>query len=36
MARLARSGPPAHVEMREPHLTERPARPLSGAHAELP
>ena len=34
MVRLARAGPPAHVDMREPHLTERPARPLSGAHAE--
>ena len=34
MARLARAGPPAHVEMREPTLRERPARPLSGAEAE--
>ena len=35
MARLARAGPPDHVEMREPHLGERPARPLSGAHADV-
>ena len=34
MARLARAGPPEHVEMREPTLGERPARPLSGAEAE--
>ena len=33
MARLARAGPPEHVEMREPSLDERPARPLSGAQA---
>ena len=34
MARLARAGPPANVEMREPNLAERPARrpqQLSGA-----
>jgi cytochrome d ubiquinol oxidase subunit I len=36
MARLARAGPPAHVEMREPSLAERPARPLSGAQADTP
>jgi len=34
MARLARAGPPAHVDLREPNLDERPARPLSGAQAE--
>ncbi|HLX30290.1 MAG TPA: cytochrome ubiquinol oxidase subunit I [Casimicrobiaceae bacterium] len=34
MARLARAGPPEHVELREPKLGERPARPLSGAHAD--
>ena len=34
MARLVRAGPPAHVDMREPELEERPARPLSGARAE--
>lgn len=34
MTRLARAGPPEHVEMREPTLGERPARPLSGAEAE--
>ena len=34
MARLARAGVPAHVEMREPSLVERPARPLSGAQAD--
>jgi cytochrome d ubiquinol oxidase subunit I len=34
MARLARAGPPEHVEIREPALDERPARPLSGAHAD--
>jgi cytochrome d ubiquinol oxidase subunit I len=34
MVRLARAGPPAHVDMREPTLGERPARPLSGAKAE--
>jgi cytochrome d ubiquinol oxidase subunit I len=34
MARLARAGPPEHVETREPTLGERPARPLSGAEAE--
>lgn len=34
MARLARAGPPAQVEMREPTLHERPARPLSGARAD--
>ena len=33
MARLARAGPPEQVEMREPSLDERPARPLSGARA---
>ncbi|HEX6137749.1 MAG TPA: cytochrome ubiquinol oxidase subunit I [Casimicrobiaceae bacterium] len=31
MVRLARAGPPAHVDLREPKLGERPARPLSGA-----
>jgi cytochrome bd ubiquinol oxidase subunit I len=31
MARLARAGPPEHVDLREPNLGERPARPLSGA-----
>jgi cytochrome d ubiquinol oxidase subunit I len=34
MAKLARAGPPDHVEMREPRLRERPARPLSGAEAD--
>ena len=34
MTRLARAGPPEHVELREPKLGERPARPLSGAHAD--
>ena len=34
MAKLARAGPPDHVEMREPRLGERPARPLSGAEAD--
>jgi cytochrome d ubiquinol oxidase subunit I len=34
MVRLARAGPPDHVETREPKLDERPARPLSGAEAE--
>jgi cytochrome bd ubiquinol oxidase subunit I len=34
MVRLARAGPPAHVDLREPNLDERPARPLSGARAE--
>jgi len=34
MARLVRAGPPAHVDMREPNLEERPARQLSGARAE--
>jgi cytochrome d ubiquinol oxidase subunit I len=33
MARLARAGPPDKVELREPSLDERPARPLSGARA---
>ena len=33
MVRLARAGPPEHVDMREPKLDERPARPLSGAEA---
>ena len=33
MARLARAGPPAHVDFREPAHDERPARPLSGAEA---
>jgi hypothetical protein len=31
MARLARRGPPSEVEIRDAKLTERPARPLSGA-----
>ena len=31
MARLARRGPPSDVEIRDAKLTERPARPLSGA-----
>jgi cytochrome bd ubiquinol oxidase subunit I len=31
MVRLARAGPPEHVDLREPNLGERPARPLSGA-----
>jgi cytochrome bd ubiquinol oxidase subunit I len=31
MVRLARAGPPEHVDLREPNLDERPARPLSGA-----
>jgi cytochrome d ubiquinol oxidase subunit I len=35
MVRLARAGPPAHVDLREPHLDERPARPLSGARADV-
>src|SRR6185312_1739248 len=34
MTRLAQAGPPAHVDLREPSLDERPARPLSGAQAE--
>jgi cytochrome bd ubiquinol oxidase subunit I len=34
MARLARAGPPEHVDIREPTPDERPARPLSGAHAD--
>jgi cytochrome d ubiquinol oxidase subunit I len=34
MVRLARAGPPEHVELREPKLGERPARPLSGAEAD--
>ena len=34
MVRLARAGPPDHVDVREPNLDERPARPLSGAHAD--
>ena len=34
MVRLARAGPPEHVELREPTLGERPARPLSGAEAD--
>lgn len=31
MARIARAGPPDHVELRDALLTERPARPLSAA-----
>ena len=31
MVRLARAGPPEHVDLREPNFDERPARPLSGA-----
>ncbi|MGE5168946.1 MAG: cytochrome ubiquinol oxidase subunit I [Rudaea sp.] len=34
MVRLARAGPPAQVDLREPTLVERPARPISGAHDE--
>jgi len=34
MVRLARAGPPEHIDVREPTLDERPARPLSGAHAD--
>jgi cytochrome d ubiquinol oxidase subunit I len=34
MVRLARAGPPEHVDLREPRLEERPARPLSGAEVE--
>jgi cytochrome d ubiquinol oxidase subunit I len=34
MVRLARAGPPASVDLREPKLEERPARPLSGAEAD--
>jgi len=34
MVRLARAGPPEHVDVREPNLDERPARPLSGAHVD--
>jgi cytochrome bd ubiquinol oxidase subunit I len=34
MVRLARAGPPEHVDLREPNLDERPARPLSGARAD--
>ncbi|MEO8537415.1 MAG: cytochrome ubiquinol oxidase subunit I [Betaproteobacteria bacterium] len=34
MARLARRGPPDHVDLREPKLGERPARPLSGAEVD--
>ncbi|MEO9136575.1 MAG: cytochrome ubiquinol oxidase subunit I [Casimicrobiaceae bacterium] len=33
MVRLARAGPPDQVDVREPKLGERPARPLSGADA---
>jgi cytochrome d ubiquinol oxidase subunit I len=31
MARVARAGPPDHVELRDARLGERPARPLSAA-----
>jgi cytochrome bd ubiquinol oxidase subunit I len=34
MVRLARAGPPGQLELREPRLRERPARPLSGAEAD--
>jgi cytochrome d ubiquinol oxidase subunit I len=34
MVRLARAGPPERVDLREPRLEERPARPLSGAEVE--
>jgi cytochrome d ubiquinol oxidase subunit I len=34
MVRLARAGPPRRVDLREPKLGERPARPLSGAEAD--
>jgi cytochrome bd ubiquinol oxidase subunit I len=33
MFQLARAGPPDHVDLRDAKLTERPARPLSGADA---
>ena len=33
MARLARAGPPAQVDLREPRADERPARPLSAAES---
>ena len=33
MARVARAGPPEHVDIRDARLTERPARPLSAAEA---
>jgi cytochrome bd ubiquinol oxidase subunit I len=33
MARLARRGPPEHVEVRDPRLNQRPARPASAAEA---
>jgi cytochrome d ubiquinol oxidase subunit I len=33
MARVARAGPPDHVDLRDARLSERPARPLSGAEA---
>jgi cytochrome d ubiquinol oxidase subunit I len=33
MFKLARAGPPDHVDLRDAKLTERPARPLSGADA---
>ena len=33
MARVARAGPPEHVDFRDARLHERPARPLSGAEA---
>jgi cytochrome bd ubiquinol oxidase subunit I len=33
MARMARAGPPVMVEIRDARMTERPARPLSGAEA---
>jgi cytochrome d ubiquinol oxidase subunit I len=36
MTRLARAGPPEHVDAREPDLDERPARPLSAARADVP
>ncbi|HSU45242.1 MAG TPA: cytochrome ubiquinol oxidase subunit I [Casimicrobiaceae bacterium] len=35
MVRLARAGPPEHVDLREPNLDERPARPLSGARVDI-
>ena len=34
MVRLARAGPPSQVDLREPRLDERPARPLSAAEAD--
>jgi cytochrome d ubiquinol oxidase subunit I len=34
LVRLAKAGPPAHVDVRDPKLGERPARPLSAADVD--